>query len=120
MKVEFFTVGSVSDIVKRIQKIMEETGFIFSENDASYSVRYSNGKILKSQTGSKFWARKQLEAPHPAHFSIEIDGEVVIEKENSVVKAIFIENHANRPHDYGGSSVIDEYVDIFSKILINE
>ena len=71
MKVEFFAIGSVSDIVRRIQNKLEERDFIFAENDVSYTVHYSNDKILKSQKGSKFWARKQLEAPYPKQFSIE-------------------------------------------------
>jgi len=117
MKVEFFTTGSTEEIVERMRNELEERGFIFTENEKSYQVHYSNGRVEKSQTWSKFWARKQLEDPYPPSFSIEIDGEVVLEGKKAIVRADFIENHANRPHGAGGSRAIDEYLDLFSEIL---
>ena len=117
MKVEFITAGSTEQIVGRMRNELEKRGFTFAENEKSYKVHYSNGRAEKIQTWSKFWARKQLEDPYPAHFSIEIDGEVVLEEGNTIIKADFIENHANRPHGAGGSRAIDEYVDLFCEIL---
>jgi hypothetical protein len=117
MKVEFFTAGSTEGIVERIRNELEKRGFIFAENEKSYHVHYSKGEVEKVQTWSKFWARKQLEDPYPPFFSIEIDGEVVLEGKNAIIKADFIENHANRPHGAGGSRAIYEYVDLFCEIL---
>lgn len=117
MKVEFFTTGSTEEIVERMRNELEKTGFIFAENEKSYNVHYSNEQIEKTQTWSKFWARKQLDDPYPSHYSIEIEGEVILEEKNTIVKADFIENHANRPHGAGGSRAIDEYLDIFSEIF---
>jgi hypothetical protein len=52
--------------------------------------------------------------------SIEIEGEVVLEESNCIIKADFIENHANRRHGAGGSRAIDEYVDLFCEIFRNQ
>jgi hypothetical protein len=117
MKVEFFTSGSIEKTVERMRSKLEEMGFVFSENEKSYAVHYSNGQINKTQTGSKVWARKQLEAPHAPLVSIEIEGEVILQGGNAVIQADFIENHANRRHGAGGSRAIDEYVDLFSEIF---
>jgi len=117
MKVEFLTSGSTEKIVERMRSELEKKGFIFAENEKSYVVHYSNGQVKKIQTWSKFWARKQLEDPYPSFFSIEIEGEVVLEGENAIVKADFIENHANRRHGAGGSRAIDEYIDLYCEIF---
>lgn len=117
MKVDFFTSGSTEEIVERIRNELEKRGFIFAENEKSYKVHYSNRQVKKTQTWSKFWARKQLEDPYPPFFSMEIDGEVVLEEKKAIIRADFIENHANRPHGAGGSRAIDEYVDLFCEIL---
>ena len=117
MKVDFFTSGSIEKIVERMRGKLEEKGFVFSENEKSYVVHYSNGQAHKTQTWSKFWARKQLEAPYSPLVSIEIEGEVILEGGNGVIKADFIENHANRRHGAGGSRAIDEYVDFFCEIF---
>jgi hypothetical protein len=117
MKVEFFTSGSIEKTVEKMHCKLEEKGFVFSENEKSFAVHYSNGQIHKTQTWSRFWARKQMEAPYSPLVSIEIEGEVVLEGENSVIKADFMENHANRRHGAGGSRAIDEHVDLFCEIF---
>ncbi len=117
MKVEFFTTGCTAEVVERMRTELEKRGFIFAENEKSYHVHYSNGQLEKTQTWSKFWTRKQLDDPYPPHYSIEIEGEVILEGKNAIIKADFIENHANRPHGAGGSRAIDEYVDLFCEIL---
>ena len=117
MRVDFFTAGSIEKTVETMRSKLSEKGFVFSENEKAYCVHYKDGQIDKRQTVSKFWARKQLTVPYSPLFSVEIEGEVVLEEGNSVVKADFIENHANRRHGAGGSRAIDEYVDLLCEIL---
>lgn len=117
MRVDFLTLGSIEKTVEKMRNKLEEKGFVFSENDKSYVVHSKNGQINKTQTWSKFWARKQLQAPYSPLVSIEIEGEVVLEEGSSLIKADFIENHANRRHGAGGSRAIDEHVDLFCEIF---
>jgi hypothetical protein len=117
MRVDFFTAGSIEKTVETMRSKLGEKGFVFSENEKAYVVHYTNGQIDKRQTESRFWARKQPAAPYSPLVSIEIEGEVVLERGNSFVRADFIENHANRRHGAGGSRAIDEYVDLFCEIF---
>lgn len=117
MKVDFITSGDIEKTVATVRRAIEENGFVFSENDKSYVVRCTDGQIQKTQTGSRFWARKQLQPPYSPLYSIEIEGEIVLDGAGVVIRADFIENHANRRHGAGGSRAIDEYVDYFGKSL---
>jgi hypothetical protein len=117
MIVEFHISGSIEETVERLRTELEGKGFAFSENEKSYAVHYSNGQINKTQTGSRFWARKQLGPPYPSTTSIEVEGEIVQSEGRTIVKTDFIENHANRRHGAGGSRAIDEYVDFFCEIF---
>jgi hypothetical protein len=120
MKVEFFVSGDIKEVVDRIRDALEKEGFSFEEEDGSYSVHYSQGGYSKIQTRSKFWARKQLEDPYPKDYSIEIDGEVVLEQGHTIIRTDFVENHGNRPHRYGGTRAVERYVDGFCNIFCNE
>lgn len=117
MRVEFFPSGNIQQIVDRIRGALEREGFIFAENERTYAVHYPNGRVEKTQTGSKSWARKQLADPYPLHFSIEIEGEAVQEGGNPVIRANFVEFQANRKHEYGGSHALDSHVDLFCEIF---
>jgi hypothetical protein len=48
-----------------------------------------------------------LESPYPSYFSIEIDGEAMLEGENVVFRTEFIESYTNRLHLFGGTRGID-------------
>ena len=120
MKVEFFVSGNLNEVVGRIRDALENEGFSFEEEDVSFTVHYTKGQFSKIQTRSKFWARKQLEDPYPRDYSIEIDGEVVLEQGRTIIRTDFVENHGNRPHRYGGTHAVERYVEDFCTIFCNE
>jgi hypothetical protein len=116
MNVEVFVEGSVEKIVDKMRKHLEEKGFLFTENKRSYIIRYPKGKVEKNLSCLNFWARKQLEAPFPTHASIEIEGDVLLEGQNTVIRVEFTENHVNRPH-WLWTPVMEEYLNVFSEIF---
>jgi hypothetical protein len=105
--------------MERIRKFLEQDGFIVSEEEATFMVRYDNGSAEKIKNWSRFWSMKfPLRNGYPPYYFLVIQGEIrAEEKGDSRVDLEIIEYHASREHSYGGASSIVEYFDKFCKIF---
>jgi len=118
MKSTLYIPSNVEDALRKLRKSLENNGFIVSEEDATFDVKLSKGKVEKIKTWSQFWSRKDhLEDKYPRHYSIVIKGDIRAEEEGAVIDVELIEYHAGRPHSYGGTASIMEYFEKFCKIF---
>ncbi len=108
---------SVDEAVKKISESLIGNGFIFSEEDGTYVVRYSGKKAEKTKNWSRFWSRRSLGDKYPQHYSIVIQGTVREENRGSIIDLEIIEYHAGREHTYGGTMAITEYFEKFCDIF---
>jgi len=109
----------VNHVMERVRKFLEQDGFIVSEEEATFIVRYDRSNAEKIKNWSRFWSMKfPLGNNYPPYYSLVIQGEIRAEENGgSRVDLEMIEYHASREHFYGGASSIAEYFDKFCKIF---
>jgi len=99
--------------LERMRSALTNDKFIFSEEDATYDVGYTDGKAVSRKSSIEFWARRDLGDNYPAHFAITMEGTMQEEESGTVINIEIIEYHNTRKHKYAGTKSIDEYFDKF-------
>jgi hypothetical protein len=113
MKAHLHVSMAVPEALERINKYLTKDKFLFSEEDATYFVSFSEKKAIKTKKYSKFWSRRDLSDKYPENYSIVIEG-ILEEGENeTIINIEIIEYHHGREHYYGGTRAIEEYFDKF-------
>lgn len=109
MNAKLYIPMSVEQALERIDSGLTKDKFIFSEEEATYVVRYSDKKSVKTKNFSKFWSRRDLGDKYPAYYSIVIEGTLEEEEGGTVINLEIVEYHHSRKHTYGGTRAINEY-----------
>ncbi|MBI2847025.1 MAG: hypothetical protein HYX82_03995, partial [Chloroflexi bacterium] len=111
MKASLHTSLSVQQALERVESGLTKDKFLFTEEEATYVVQYSDNKAVKRKNFSRFWSRRELGDKYPVNFSIVMEGTLEEEGKGTVVNVEVIEYHHGRPHTYGGARAIEEYFD---------
>jgi hypothetical protein len=107
----------VEQALRKIESGLTSDRFIFTEEEAKYVVRYSDGKASRTKTWSRFWSRKELGDEYPANYSMVIEGTLEEANGGTAIKLEISEYHHSRKHSYGGTRALDEYFDKFCAIF---
>jgi hypothetical protein len=117
MDVEIRVKGSIEEALAGLRGWLVQDGFAFMETDRSYLVDATRRPAVRTHSASKYWARKQLSAPHPGSHALEVVGEVLLSEEMAVVRSRIVEYHGQREHTYGGSHALEDFVKTFCEAM---